>query len=315
MLASMPRLDRMLPALILTGDANCGKTLLALGVGQIYGRAPADGDVALSNFNANILTKQPIVSMDEKTTNGYQREGTTLIRKFVTQGVRQLDEKFQARVELLGFPRMIVAANNFDVLNTEQEISTADREAFAERLVHIDMDPGAAVLETYADIIQAQWLDGRQLAEHILWLSTTWTIKNPGRRFLVANNHTALHDGLASKAGHAGDVACWLLNYLGSPARAQHLPISFEKGQLRVNTGALIQGWRVYLEAHRPPSPSKISRALKSLSHKKRQKIAVTIEGTKKRVDAYEIDPLLLRSANETQQLIPNFDELFGLTK
>jgi hypothetical protein len=119
---------------------------------------------------------------------------------------------------------------------------------------------------------------------------------------------------LASKAGSAGDVACWLLSYLATPAKADHLPLDFSNHRLRVNAGALIQGWRVYLENHRPPSPSKISRALKSLSSS-RQKITVTNQGQKKRVDAYEIDPRLLRSVNEVQGLVDDFDEQFNLNK
>lgn len=314
MLSMVPRLTKMLPALVLTGPGNCGKTLLALGVGQIYGRAPADGDAALDRFNALTLTKMPVVFMDEQTAEAYRKEGTTLVRKFVTCGVRMLDEKYQARVELLGYPRLIVAANNIDVMNTDQDMSTEDREAFAERLVHIDMVAGMPILEHFADRIQEHWLDGRRLAEHVFWLSQNWELRHPGRRFAVASNHTPLHDGLASKSGAASDVACWLLNYVSSPERAKHLPIDFSDGRLRVNTGALIQGWGVYLNAHRPPSPSKISRALKSLSRKARQKITFVDRGAQKRIDAYEIDSLLLRSANDIHGLVADFDRTFNLT-
>jgi hypothetical protein len=311
MIATMPHLSKMLPALVLTGTKGAGKTLLAIGVGQIYGRSCLDADAALGQFNASMLSKQPIIFMDEKAASAYEREGTTLIRKFVTQGVRQLDEKFQARVELLGYPRLIVAANNADVLATAQDMSTEDREAFAERLVHIDMDAGKDHLARQPHI-QTYWLDRRWLAEHIFWLSKNWEVQHPGRRFAVANNNTALHDGLASKSGSASDVACWLLRYVTNPNTAKHLPISFDGGILRVNSGAIIQGWSIYLDGHSPPSPSKISRALRSLAST-RQKIKWVQGGTQKRVNAYQIDPRLLRASNETHGLVDDFDKLFGL--
>lgn len=316
MLAVMPRFDLMLPALVLTGPANCGKTILGKGMGQIYGSDPLDAEAAFSSFNAALLTKQPIILMDEKVADAYRREGTTLVRRFLTQSSRMLDEKYQARVELRGFPRLIIAANNLDVLNTNEEMSAEDRAAFAERLVHIDLAPGKAKLMSMQPRIQTYWLNERYLAEHILWLSQNRQVTHMGDRFTVASNHTRLHDGLASRAGFAGDVAYWLLSYVSSPERANnaHLPIELVDGKLRVNTGALVQGWAHYLKDHRPPSPSQISRALKSLSTGGRQKITVVEGGRRRRIDAHEIDPLLLRSANDTHRLVDNFDDIFYLT-
>lgn len=313
MLAALPRLGDMCPSLILTGGAGAGKTLLAVAIGRIYGNSPADGEEALSGFNAGSLTQQPIIFMDEKVSSGYDKEGTTLIRKLVTQGVRRVEEKYQCSIELLGYPRLIIAANNADILATKQDMSTDDRLAFEERLVHINMDPGVAHLTAKGKpSIQMDWLDARQLSEHIVWLAANHTIQHPGRRFLVANNRTALHDGLASKAGASSNVACWLLNFIASPNKAQYLPIQFEDGKLRVNGGALVQGWKVYLDGHHPPTPHQISRAIKSLSSSL-QKIRYEEGGRTKRMDAYEINPLLLRSANDTHQVLENFDELFKL--
>jgi hypothetical protein len=313
MLSVMPRLGTMLPALVLTGPKNAGKTILAKGLGQIYGTDPLDSEVAFSNFNATQMTRQPIIFMDEKAAKAYRSEGTTLIRRFLTCGSRWLDEKYQARVELRGYPRLIIAANSLDVLNTQEEMTAEDRHAFAERLVHIDMAAGMDVLRRHRKEIQPRWLTGKALAEHILYLSENWEIRNPGDRFAVSSNHTSLHDGLASRSGKSGDISYWLLAYVAQPKRADnaHLPISFEDGRLKVNASALVDGWGHYLKDHKPPSPSQISRALKALSTGSRKKIKM--RGG--RVDAYEIDPRLLRNANETHQLVSDFDRVFRLTE
>jgi hypothetical protein len=318
MLSQMPHHDKMLPALVFTGERNAGKTLLAMGVGQMYGSDPLDGDVAFSNFNATAQTRQPIVFMDEKTAKAYKTEGTTLLRKFLTCSSRLLDEKYQARVELRGFLRMIIAANNLDVLNTEEEMGATDREAFSERLVHINMDLGKEFLEKQKGISE-NWLKRRHLAEHVRYLSENWEIRNPGRRFAVASNHTRLHDGLASSAGFAGDVAYWLLSYVQEKERgipdngSDGLLVSFRDGMLRVNSKTIVEKWDRYLKKQRVPTPSQISRALKSLSNKSRQKITYVHAGKQCRVDAYEIDPLQLRTANETHLLLEDFDATFKL--
>lgn len=319
MLACMPRFDLMLPALVLTGPASSGKTILAKGIGQIYGSDPLDAEVAFDHYNATWLTKQPIVFMDEKVSDAYRKEGTTLVRRFLTCSSRVLDEKYQAKVELRGFARLIIAANNLDVLNTSEEMSAEDREAFAERLVHIDCAPALAYLETIGrERIQRDWLNGRAIAEHVRWLAQNWVVRNVGRRFAVGSNHTRLHEGLASRSGFAGDVAYWLLSYLASPERATaaHLPLELDRDhcRLRVNSAALVQGWGHYLKDHRPPSPTQISRALRSLSTGARQKILIGSNGTSRRLDAYEIDPRLLRTANDQHRLVDDFDRVFGLT-
>lgn len=318
MLSVMPKLTDMTPALVLTGVANGGKTLLAIGVGRVYGRDPIDGEDAFTQFNAAMLLRQPIIFMDEKVSSAYEKEGTTLIRKFVTQKSRFLDEKFQARVELLGYPRLIIAANNADVLTTKQNMSDADHEAFAERIVHVDTDPGIDYLSNYdRPYIQANWLDGGMLPQHIMWLHENWQVQNPGRRFTVANNDTALHEGLVSRSGSAGDVAYWLLAYLESPERAKHLPVEYnhERKYLRANAKALIEGWGLYLDKHKAPTPHIISQALKSLSLPNRQKIKCVGSGKERWFHAWQVDPRKLRGQNDVHGTISDFDDLFDLTE
>jgi len=316
MLSVLPKLGQMLPAMVLTGGRNCGKTLLSHGVGRIYGSDPLDGESAFDKFNASMLTKQPIIFLDETTPDAYKREGTTLLRRFLTQGTRRIEEKYQSRVDLLGYPRILIAANSIDVLNTKEEMGQDDREAFAERIMHIDLDPGKAWLDANAKHVQRYWIKENHIAEHILHLEATHKIKYPGARFAVESNRTGLHDGLASRSGVAGDVAYWLLSFIDSPERAlnAHLPIEFSEGKLKVNGAAIVRGWPLYLKEQRSPNPHQIGRALKSMSTGKRQKISITSAGRDRRVDAYVVDPYILRSANDSHGVVEDFNDLFDFS-
>jgi hypothetical protein len=318
MMAALPRLTEMAPALIMTGKSATGKTLTALGVGQVYGRDPIDGESVFTQFNATVLVRQPIVFMDEKVSTAYEREGTTLIRRWVTQRSRTLDEKWQAKVELIGYPRLLVAANNANVLATRQDLSDDDHEAFAERLVHVHMDPGAAYLAAVGKPrIQSHWMNEGALPAHILWLSQHHEIRNPGARFLVRSNDTTLHESLVVRAGSAGDVAYWLLLYLEAPEKAKQLPIVYDpkRKHLRVTSQAVVQGWSYYLKEHKAPAPNVIGSSIKSMSYSNRQKITVKVAGKEKTWHAWQIDPRKLKSANDTHAVLSNFDELFDLTK
>lgn len=306
--------DEALPALILTGPQSCGKTILARGVGAIFGSHPLEGKLAFANFNAALFTKQPVVFADEKMPDGYHAQGTTWLRDFITQDARSLDEKYRSRVILKGFMRFIAAGNDLDLLNTDEDMNCDSREAYAQRIIHIDMEPGKAYLDELGrEHIQKHWINGKHLAEHILWLKGR-AIANPGRRFIVAGNHTKLHDSLAANSGGSRDVSYWLICYLADRNKEQFKgePISFENGHLRVCSKAVVRNWLKYNNAKgSSPGASAIGHALRNLSKKTRQKLSYIDAGTKTTVNAWEIDPRLLRQENEVHGMIEDFDSLF----
>jgi dephospho-CoA kinase len=307
----VPKHDRMLQAIVLIGPASAGKTLIANGIGQIYGSAPISGDVASAQFNSDMI-RQPIIFMDERPSKAYKEEGTTLIRRFQTEYSRRLDEKFRARVRLDGFPRLIIAANNMDVLKTNEDMSQDDRDAFAERLLVIDMAVGKPYLDAFGkERIQAEWLDGRKLAQHFLWLARNHVIKNQGTRFDVEHVQSALHLDLAAQNGTAADVAYWILSYIAEPQKVEraHYPAKYDpdRGTVRICPKAVYQGWSMYMDQGRVPGAGEIAKAVRSLAHRGRQKI--TVAG--KQLNAYDINVDLLRGANSRNLIVTGFDDLF----
>lgn len=317
-LSLLTKLQCALPALILTGAPRSGKTILARALGQVYGSKPVDASIAFANFNASAMVKQPVVFADEKMPEGYQREGTTWLRRFVTCDSRMLDEKYQARVELKGFLRFVAAANNLDIVITKEELSRTDKDAFGERLVHIDTSAGKQFLDKLGRAhIQRHWIDGAHIAEHIMYLAENWVLRHPGDRFEMACNRTRLHESMSSKAGCAPEVTCWLLGYLADRNRDMTLkghPVTFTEGRLRVSSLAVSKRWKAYVNEQQQPSVARVGRALRTLAKPGRQVIKYLDGGTEQTVYGYEIDPKAIREENEIQGLVPEFDDIFSLT-
>lgn len=319
MVAAMPRLDEQLPALVLTGPPGTGKNVIAEGIAWVYGSGPNASKDTHGRFNAQLL-QQPITFHDEKAGEEYRRSGTTLIREFTTAKERWIEEKFMPKVKLYGYPRLIFAANNHHILNTEEALTAGDREGMASRIVHIEM-PGELVKWNRENraLIDKEWCKGpRRFSRHVRWLAENWEIKNRGDRFLVQGARTKLHDGLAGGAGVAGEVVQWLLSYIANPATVEcttdaPLEMNAEKSYLRVTAKAILHHWDKHLQTMRPQRTSEVQKALNSLSHPKRQKIAVKGKN-KTRVEAYEIDLNMLRANLDNHHLLEeDFDKALGL--
>lgn len=269
MISQIPHHSKMLPALLLTGTASTGKTMLAKGISRIYADGPADADAAFDSYNASTLCNCPIVFMDERVASQYKKEGTTFVRRFLTQDVRRLDEKYRSRVELHGYVRLIIAGNSIDIMATEEDMTVVDRDAFAERIVHVDMDQGAKELAKHSPAkIQTQWLNDRRLAAHVLWLADNWQVRSPGKRFVVQQPKGAFQTAITSHTGITQDVLYMILQVLASPGQAiqSRADIHVTGRELFVTSSSIFRMWDPYMPGYRKPSPASLSKAVKALA-------------------------------------------------
>jgi hypothetical protein len=321
MTAGMSRLDKMLPALVITGPGGSGKTLYALAVGRIWGQAPNRPVDTHTRFNDDQTKSQPITLHDEKAGEAYNKEGTSLVREFCTLGERWVEGKNLPKVRLLGYMRLIFAANNPHILDTHESMTAQDREAFAERLVHVELhEKHAEWCRANLGLIQTEWLEKNRMAEHFYWLGKNWEIQNPGPRFLVRGPRTHLHDGLTGGAGTSAEVIQWLLGYVSAPSKVTATgdsPLEMGPGYLRVTAAAVLSHWEKYLKSQIPRRTSEVQGALRSISHPGFQKIFVsTGGGAKARVNAYDIDLEILRANLDRHHLTEEeFTRALGLTK
>lgn len=323
MLAGMTRLDQMLPVLVITGPAGCGKTLIAKACGQVFGGDPNSAKDTHTQYNADQMIRQPITLHDEKAGQAFEREGTSLIREYTTQGERWVEAKYLPKVKLIGYPRLIFCANNAHILDTQENMTAADRDAFAERLIHVEFrQEHSDYLDKHVKRTKEEWLEKRHLAQHILWLKENHTITREGTRFLVAGPRTRLHEGLAGGAGVAAEVIQWLLSYVADPEKVdskQNVPVQLdaEKSFLRVTAQAVLTQWDVYMSTPKPLSTADVQRAITSISvndSNNRPKVSMKVKGKTKYVNGYEVDLKTLHANLDRHYLSEeDFNRALGL--
>lgn len=265
--ATITFLDKSTCALYLSGPKGTGKTLLATALARLWSEGePTDIDRVLDNFNAD-LARCPLILADEALPpdpRGKQTSAT--LRKLLGNTVRTLTRKFAPNAELHGCVRLIMAANNENLLAFNESMDPDDIQAIAERVLHIDTTAAAKWLESRGRSYVEGWVSQDIVAEHALWLRDTRTV-NVGVRWLVDGHTSKVHQSIATRGPVPSMVAEWLVRHLDrpSPAIRANAPIRVGGGQFLVNTTILTEYWGQYLSSERVPNTHRLGRALKGL--------------------------------------------------
>lgn len=266
--AAFSRLGEPCAALYLEGEKGTGKSLLATGLSAAFGREPTTLEQAFESFN-EALMRCPIVLSDEKVPKDLQgRVQTDTMREFIQARSRPLKRKFKPDATLYGCTRLIIAANNKNLLSTTEHLTEHDISAIVERFLHIPAQAEARAYLLDQNIVQ--WVEEKWIAEHALWLAENLEIPVTSR-FLVSGDATALTNELATSTGLRAGVCEWLVNYLILPNKIQsdHLRdlVRVKDGQLYVQSRLLQAKWAEYVQTKRdPPTPSALAKALAGLS-------------------------------------------------
>jgi len=279
-LACCSDLTKPLCALYFDGKKESGKTLFALGCARLWTTGgPADVDQVLGNFNDE-LSRCPIVFADESLPTTYNGKSVSArLRALLGIKERTLRRKYMSNADLSGALRLILAANNANLLDDLEANSADDLEAIAQRFLYLKV-PDAAIeyLAQYEHGEPEQWVS-RGIAEHALWLRDNHEIKNPGHRFWVEGEISATHELLLT-GGHWSSLVCeWLIRYLINPTPVQSNPemrglIKIEGGELLVNEQVLTDQWRTYLmDTRQDPVMRQIGQALRAISEPERKQL------------------------------------------
>jgi hypothetical protein len=269
-LSVMPDLRHPLCAIYFAGTQGSGKTLLATGLARIWtDGAPTTVDHLVSNWNDD-LTSCPVILADEEIPKRGRDTITAFLRSLISEYSRKLKRRYRPNMDLQGCIRLILAANNENMLESKDVSTTNDFQAISRRFLFVQVDDRATkYLETLDKDLKEYWAN-KGIAEHVLWLSQTHTVDKPGKRFIVEGEPSAMHRLLLFSSHYNSLVCEWLVRYLINPSKFarsvnRHM-IKTDSGRLLVNTQALCDNWLMYLPTiSTDPNTKKIATALRSI--------------------------------------------------
>lgn len=263
-------------ALYLEGDPGTGKSLLALGLSKIWvdaEKGPTMLGELMGNFNESIV-HCPLVFGDETApvdTKGNVR--TAELRELIQARTRPLTRKYKPNATIVGCIRVIMAANNTNLLQTSEHLTDADIQAIVDRIFYLPVQPSAApYLSSLPHGVTKSWVDDRRIAEHAVWLSQNIAVPRTSR-FLVAGETSELTRTLAIGTGLRARIGYWCISYLLDPDKLLQHPsvinlVRVSNGRLLVSSRAVVESWETYVKKDKDgtPQPMAVAKALSGLS-------------------------------------------------
>lgn len=273
--SAITELDRPCAALYLHAPPGYGKSFLVRCLARLWTtNDPTRLSSAINQYNAEIANC-PLVFADEAMPENFRRHGNTgELREFIQCGKRLSNQKYRQAVPLEGYIRLIMAANNQDLLGTPEELSKNDVEAVVERVCFIDCDNEEVrtFLESKTREELDTFLTEDRVAKHALWLRDNHVIQNR-TRFILSGKNTSFHRAMIVDQGLTSSIIHWLVNYLRQPNLIDKNPIAANKiliksGQLYVQTGVFSDHWSAYVTHVLPPTPNKLAKSLGQIAEK-----------------------------------------------
>ena len=277
-IANVTRLNMPCTALFLTGAPHTGKSLLPEGLSKLWSRAgmPVHLEDVLGTAFNDAQLRSPLVFADERLPTDHR--GKVLdaeLRHFIQARTRPLRRKYLPNAEMVGSIRLVISANNEEVLATTGSLTNHDIDAIIERYLWISAQPEARdVLRRY-DV--TDWAGADMIAEHALWLRDNFEWSSNGR-FLVHSDDKELHSRLVSGSGIRSSVLQFCVGYLMNPKRVDSDPqgrmfIRVHQNKLCVNTKALVTCWDHYVTNERCPPTGRIASAIGALATQERLRL------------------------------------------
>jgi hypothetical protein len=276
-LAALTKLDEQTCAVYIVGPPGVGKGLLAAGIARLWRRAgPTELKHIIGSFNQDVAAC-PFIFLDEGLPK--QIDAQDALRTLVGSSTRTLSRKFLPNAMLEGAIRLLLGANNDNVITFEDAKGLWDVDALVQRFLHVRVTSDA---EKYLEAIKLadpgitkRWVNDDLIARHIVWLRENRLII-PGRRFYVeGKERTAMHRKLVTQGQTASLVLEWIVRFLmdtlplnkhyATKNRTPHAKIG-DSG-IFVNVQAVIDCWQIYMRQDiRIPPLKKVSDILRSIA-------------------------------------------------
>jgi len=272
--ATVTQVSRQTCAVYIWGPPSIGKNIFALGLARLWTvDAPPTLEQAFSNFNSAIAGC-PLIFADEKLPE--RKNINADLRALLGTSSRSLQRKFQADASLSGAVRLIIGANNPDLIRQAEDMTKDELDATAERVLYIEAnsDPAKYLIEISGDgpPIGESWRRDDVLAKHALWLKENRKVVQTGR-FLVSGHRQKAHDRMAVNSGVGKQVCEVIAKQIVSskplpPVLKDHF--LFGHGQILVNVRAIETLWDNHISTPDKFSTDRLAKALAAISFDQR---------------------------------------------
>lgn len=308
-IAASTRLDRPCPALFLHGPTGNGKTLLVCGLARQWTTGkPTDLEAAMGTFNSAILDC-PLVFGDERIPRDARgNPRTEELRELISRVEHPLRRKHIAESSVRGSLRVVLAANNLNMLSIPGELTNQDIAAIGERFTYIfsaDDDFRAAqfLVSKGGGEFALRLVQEDRIAKHALWLRDNRPIILGGR-WAVPGSCGELLRVMRTGAGLRWPICHWIVAWIMDSANQKGTPVSSmfpskaaASSALRVSEGKVYAhpakirgGWGEYLDGEFAPPLQKLQKAFVELCVPGPDaRIQVRTKGTEERVWMREV--------------------------
>jgi hypothetical protein len=197
-------------ALYVHGKPGSGKSMLLQGLAAMWGGSPVPFANVSADFNESLLAS-PIIAADEELPPD-RGDLSGVFRNLVANSTHDIRIKFQANATLHSCLRMLIVANETDVLDFKKTLSGRSLQAIVERILFIEqgnapVDFLKALGGRKATALWAERAPGVPglIGEHLLWLRENRKVQSDGR-FLVEGVMTDWHRSFIGQQGIKPDV-------------------------------------------------------------------------------------------------------------
>lgn len=274
-LALITDLDSPCAALMLTGAGDTGKSLLAQGLARLWTTSgPTKLSSAMASFN-DAITRCPLVFGDETLPKDFRGHGRTEeIREFIADRNRPYNKKHMPESRIIGAVRVMIAANNKEILAIQSDLSINDIEAIADRFYHVPVRPEAIDWLRLCDT--ASFIHEDKIARHALWLRDNYHVTRNGR-FLIKTMDRSFVRALSTQSGIRSALCQWLVGYLKDPRKVDikgTFGVRVKSRGLYVTTQGICDDWEMYVRNEHVPTTGRLSKAITGLCFEHRAHLA-----------------------------------------
>lgn len=327
-LACFPIITDPLPALYFYGPPGLGKGMFLEGLIQLTSSKKAalftDALGAFQDHFADTF----LVSIDEdsSTANGaFQKDVLGVLRRMIGGHWKTLNLKGEKGIDVDGENRLLITANNQDVLAITRDCSPEDLEAINGRVFFLDTTSQAKEIREFLHRSGGRHGNDlgpgtvkmnypRRIAEHVMWLHQNREVRR-GERFLIDAPRTVWHEQLRISSS-GGTLTCfaieeaWRMMEEGKTVPGMH--VRQDRKQVFVEP-RLFEGWmEASGHARKIKDTSKVLKRL-STSQDRIRLVSDKVKASQApRPRVYILDVPAILSNLDRNGRDPDFRSLFG---